>query len=79
MSRYVGPILLSVVVVLLLVGSAAGVAYLGGLLWERFESEAVCCLYGVSVFVAGFVTCIGGAAFFNQFMAAPGMRDREDR
>ena len=61
MKRYVGPLLLSVVVVLLLFGAAVGVAYVGGLLWERFESEAVCCVYGVAVFVAGFVSCIGGA------------------
>jgi len=59
MSRIIGPMILAIVAVAILSGSAAGVAYLGGLLWERFESESVCVMYGVGVFAAFFVAFMG--------------------
>jgi len=70
--RFIGPMILAIVAVALLSGSAAGVAYVGGLLWERFGSESVCAMYGLGVSCAAFVAFMGGVTFVGRAMRDEG-------
>lgn len=78
MMRAIGLAVSIVLAVAIIFGAAVAVAYVGGLLWERFESESVCCLYGVSVFAAFFVSFFGVATVFGRLLnQIPDPTDRE--